>query len=161
MKTKGSQKYQVNIVTLGCSKNIVDSEVLMGQLSANGIAVSHEAPNSDAKVIVVNTCGFIDNAKEESIQTILNYAQAKNDGIIDKLYVTGCLSERYKNDLEAEISEVDAWFGTRDLPRLLKKFKADYKHELLGERQLTTPAHYAFLKSQKVAIVRVHFVPFP
>lgn len=146
MKTKGSQKYQVNIVTLGCSKNIVDSEVLMGQLSANGIAVSHEAPNSDAKVIVVNTCGFIDNAKEESIQTILNYAQAKNDGIIDKLYVTGCLSERYKNDLEAEISEVDAWFGTRDLPRLLKKFKADYKHELLGERQLTTPAHYAFFK---------------
>ncbi len=146
MKTKGSQKYQVNIVTLGCSKNIVDSEVLMGQLSANGIAVSHEAPNSDARVIVVNTCGFIDNAKEESIQTILNYAQAKNDGIIDKLYVTGCLSERYKNDLEAEISEVDAWFGTRDLPRLLKKFKADYKHELLGERQLTTPAHYAFFK---------------
>lgn len=124
----------------------MDSEVLMGQLSANGIAVSHEAPNSDAKVIVVNTCGFIDNAKEESIQTILNYAQAKNDGIIDKLYVTGCLSERYKNDLEAEISEVDAWFGTRDLPRLLKKFKADYKHELLGERQLTTPAHYAFFK---------------
>lgn len=146
MKTKGNNGYRVNIVTLGCSKNIVDSEVLMGQLAANGIEVSHEEKDSKANVVVVNTCGFIDNAKQESINTILQYAEERQKGTIDKLYVTGCLSERYKEELEQEIAEVDAWFGTRDLPQLLKKFKADYKHELLGERQLTTPRHYAFFK---------------
>jgi ribosomal protein S12 methylthiotransferase len=118
----------------------------MGQLTANGIPVSHEAKDTSANVVVVNTCGFIDNAKQESINTILHYAEARQNGAIDKLYVTGCLSERYKDELEKEITEVDAWFGTRDLPQLLKKFKADYKHELLGERQLTTPRHYAFFK---------------
>ena len=146
MKTKGNTAYKVNIVTLGCSKNTVDSEVLMGQLSANGIDVSHELQNDEAQVVVINTCGFIERAKQESIDTILRYAEARQEGRIDKLYVTGCLSERYRDDLEKEIKEVDAWFGTRELPQLLKKFKADYKHELLGERQLTTPSHYAFFK---------------
>ena len=146
MKTKGNQSYKVNIVTLGCSKNTVDSEVLMGQLSANGINVSHEQESDEAQVVVINTCGFIERAKQESIDTILRYAEARQSGKIDKLYVTGCLSERYRDDLQKEIKEVDAWFGTRELPQLLKKFKADYKHELLGERQLTTPGHYAFFK---------------
>lgn len=146
MKTKGNNKTNVNIVTLGCSKNTVDSEVLMAQLRGNNIAVSHEADNDDANVVIINTCGFIDNAKQESIDTILRYADAKNNGQIDKLYVTGCLSERYKDDLEKEIPSVDAYFGTRDLPRILKAFKADYKHELVGERMLTTPAHYAYFK---------------
>jgi len=146
MKTKGNNKTNVNIVTLGCSKNTVDSEVLMAQLRGNNIAVSHEADNDDANVVIINTCGFIDNAKQESIDTILRYADAKNSGQIDKLYVTGCLSERYKEDLEREIPSVDAYFGTRDLPRILKAFKADYKHELVGERMLTTPAHYAYFK---------------
>lgn len=118
----------------------------MGQLSANGIDVSHELQNDEAQVVVINTCGFIERAKQESIDTILRYAEARQEGRIDKLYVTGCLSERYRDDLEKEIKEVDAWFGTRELPQLLKKFKADYKHELLGERQLTTPSHYAFFK---------------
>jgi len=136
----------VNIVTLGCSKNLVDSEVLLTQLRGNGIDAVHESDKDDANVVVINTCGFIDNAKQESIDTILRYVDAKEEGIVDKVYVTGCLSERYKNDLEKEIPDVDAWFGTRDLSRMLKTFRADYKHELVGERILTNPSHYAYLK---------------
>jgi ribosomal protein S12 methylthiotransferase len=146
MKTKGNKATKVNIVTLGCSKNLVDSEVLLTQLKGNGINVVHEAKDDDSNVVVINTCGFIDNAKQESIDTILRYVDAKEEGIVDKVYVTGCLSQRYKDDLEKEIPEVDAWFGTRDLSRLLKVFKADYKHELVGERILTNPAHFAYLK---------------
>ena len=146
MKTKGNGKTKVNIVTLGCSKNLVDSEVLLTQLRGNGIDAVHESAQDDSSVVVINTCGFIDNAKQESIDTILRYVDAKEEGIVDKVYVTGCLSQRYKNDLEKEIPEVDAWFGTRDLSRLLKVFKADYKHELIGERILTNPSHYAYLK---------------
>src|SRR5687768_7990079 len=146
MKTKGNRKTKVNIVTLGCSKNLVDSEVLLTQLRGNGIDAVHESVQDDANVVVINTCGFIDNAKQESIDTILRYVDAKEEGVVDKLYVTGCLSQRYKDDLEKEIPEVDAWFGTRDLSRLLKTFKADYKHELVGERILTNPSHYAYLK---------------
>jgi ribosomal protein S12 methylthiotransferase len=146
MKTKTRLTNKVNIVTLGCSKNIVDSEVLFTQLQGNGIDVTHEAKKDNANIVVVNTCGFIDNAKQESIDTILRYADAKEAGKIDKLYVTGCLSHRYKDDLEAEIPLVDAFFGTNELPRLLKTLKADYKHELVGERLLTTPTHYAYLK---------------
>ncbi len=146
MKTKGLIKNKVNVVTLGCSKNLYDSEVLMGQLKANNFEVEHESKSEDASIIIVNTCGFIDNAKEESVNTILQYAHAKNEGWIDKLYVTGCLSQRYKPELESEIPEVDAFFGTRDLPRLLKTLKADYKKELVGERILTTPAHFAYMK---------------
>jgi ribosomal protein S12 methylthiotransferase len=146
MKTKGNQKTKVNIVTLGCSKNLVDSENIFTQLKANKIDVTHESKKNDASVVIVNTCGFIDNAKQESIDTILRYVEAKEEGLVDKLYVTGCLSQRYKDDLEKEIPQVDAFFGTNELPALLKKFKADYKHELLGERQTTTPKHYAFLK---------------
>ena len=134
------------MVTLGCSKNIYDSEVLMAQLKANHFDVEHESMQDDASVVIINTCGFIDNAKQESIDTILRYAEAKKEGLVDKVYVTGCLSERYKDDLEKEIPEVDAYFGTRDLPRLLKTLKADYKHELVGERLLTTPSHYAYFK---------------
>lgn len=146
MKTKGNRKTKVNIVTLGCSKNLVDSEVLLTQLRGNGIDAVHESTEDDASVVVINTCGFIDNAKQESIDTILRYVDAKDEGIVDKVYVTGCLSQRYKDDLEKEIPEVDAWFGTRDLSRMLKVFKADYKHELIGERILTNPSHYAYLK---------------
>jgi ribosomal protein S12 methylthiotransferase len=146
LKTKGNTKTKVNIVTLGCSKNLVDSEVLLTQLRGNGIEAVHESAEEDASVVVINTCGFIDNAKQESIDTILRYVDAKEEGIVDKVYVTGCLSQRYKDDLEKEIPEVDAWFGTRDLSRLLKVFKADYKHELVGERILTNPSHYAYLK---------------
>lgn len=146
MKTKGNNKTKVNIVTLGCSKNLVDSEVLLTQLRGNGIDAVHESDKDDANVVVINTCGFIDNAKQESIDTILRYVDAKEEGIVDKVYVTGCLSERYKNDLEKEIPDVDAWFGTRDLSRMLKTFRADYKHELVGERILTNPSHYAYLK---------------
>ena len=146
MKTKGNTKTKVNIVTLGCSKNLVDSEVLLTQLRGNGIDAVHESTQDDANVVVINTCGFIDNAKQESVDTILRYVDAKEEGIVDKVYVTGCLSQRYKDDLEKEIPEVDAWFGTRDLSRLLKVFKADYKHELVGERILTNPSHYAYLK---------------
>ncbi len=146
MKTKKLQQNKVNVITLGCSKNIYDSEVLMGQLSANNFEVTHEEDNSNAATVIINTCGFIDNAKEESVNTILQYAEAKKRGWVSKLYVTGCLSERYTKDLEKEIPEVDAFFGTRDLPRLLKTMKADYKHELVGERLLTTPFHYAYLK---------------
>lgn len=146
MKTKGNKQTKVNIVTLGCSKNLVDSEVLLTQLRGNGIDATHEAKEDDASVVVINTCGFIDNAKQESIDTILRYVDAKEEGIVDKVYVTGCLSQRYKDDLEKEIPQVDAWFGTRDLSRLLKVFKADYKHELVGERILTNPSHFAYLK---------------
>ncbi|MFZ6010286.1 MAG: 30S ribosomal protein S12 methylthiotransferase RimO [Bacteroidota bacterium] len=146
MKTKGNKKTKVNIVTLGCSKNLVDSEVLLTQLKGNGIEAVHESKEDDANVVVINTCGFIDNAKQESVDTILRYVDAKEEGIVDKVYVTGCLSQRYKDDLEKEIPEVDAWFGTRDLSRLLKVFKANYKHELVGERILTNPSHYAYLK---------------
>ncbi|OIN56999.1 30S ribosomal protein S12 methylthiotransferase RimO [Arsenicibacter rosenii] len=146
MKTKGLRTNKVNIVTLGCSKNLVDSEVLFTQLKGNGYDVTHESKKDDANIVVINTCGFIDNAKEESVNTILRYADAKEAGIVDKVYVTGCLSHRYKDELSVEIPSVDAWFGTNELPRLLKTLKADYKHELVGERLLTTPAHYAYLK---------------
>lgn len=146
MKTKTLRKNKVNVVTLGCSKNIFDSEVLMGQLKANNYEVEHESNKGDAAIVIINTCGFIDNAKQESIDTILQFADAKEKGLVEKVYVTGCLSERYKADLEKEIPEVDAWFGTRDLPRMLKTLKADYKHELVGERILTTPQHFAYLK---------------
>jgi ribosomal protein S12 methylthiotransferase len=146
LKTKSLKKNKVNVVTLGCSKNLVDSEVLMGQLRANAFQVTHESGEDDAQIIIINTCGFIDNAKQESIDTIVRYAKAKQEGMVDKVYVTGCLSERYKPELEKEIPEVDGYFGTRDLPRLLKTLKADYKKELVGERLLTTPRHFAYLK---------------
>lgn len=146
MKTKTLKKNKVNVVTLGCSKNIFDSEVLMGQLKANNYEVEHESQSDDSSIVIINTCGFIDNAKQESIDTILQFVDAKENGLVDKVYVTGCLSERYRPELEKEIPNVDAWFGTRDLPRLLKTLKADYKHELIGERILTTPQHYAYLK---------------
>jgi ribosomal protein S12 methylthiotransferase len=146
MKTKTLRKNKVNVVTLGCSKNLYDSEILMGQLQANRFEVEHESKTDDAAIVIINTCGFIDNAKQESIDTILRYVDAKDAGAVEKVYVTGCLSERYKPELQKEIPEVDAWFGTRDLPRLLKTLKADYKHELVGERLLTTPAHYAYFK---------------
>ena len=146
MRTKSSKKNKINIITLGCSKNIYDSEVLMSQLSANKINVEHESASQDANIVVVNTCGFIDNAKQESINTILTQAKLKEKGYIDKLYVTGCLSERYKPDLQSEIPNVDQYFGTTDLPKLLKVLGADYKHELLGDRLTTTPQHYAYLK---------------
>jgi len=133
-------------VTLGCSKNTVDSEVLLTQLKGNGIEATHESQKDDSKIVVINTCGFIDNAKQESIDTILRYVDAKQEGIIEKVYVTGCLSQRYKDSLEQEIPEVDAWFGTRDLSRLLKQLNANYKHELVGERILTNPSHFAYLK---------------
>lgn len=146
MKTKTLKKNKVNVVTLGCSKNIFDSEVMMAQLKANKFEVEHEAQQDDSEIVIINTCGFVDNAKQESIDTILRYADAKSEGLVDKVYVTGCLSQRYKDDLEQEIPEVDAFFGTRELPRLLKTLKADYKHELVGERLLTTPSHYAYFK---------------
>ena len=146
MRTKSTKKNKINVITLGCSKNVYDSEVLMGQLAANKMEVEHESEKDDANIVVINTCGFIDNAKEESINTILEQAERKEAGSIDKLYVTGCLSERYKPDLEKEITNVDQYFGTTDLPKLLKVLGADYKHELLGERLTTTPKHYAYLK---------------
>jgi ribosomal protein S12 methylthiotransferase len=146
MKTRTLKKDKVNIITLGCSKNMVDSEVLSGQLSANAIEVVHENKRLDHNIVVVNTCGFIDKAKEESINTILDQVELKKKGKLDKVYVTGCLSERYKKNLEQEIPEVDAFFGTMELPLILKKFEADYKTELIGERLLATPAHYAYLK---------------
>ena len=146
MRTKSLKKNKINVITLGCSKNVYDSEVLMGQLAANKIAVSHESEENDENIVVVNTCGFIDNAKEESINTILQQAQRKESGEIDKLYVTGCLSERYKPDLEKDIPDVNQYFGTTDLPKLLKVLGADYKHELVGARLTTTPKHYSYLK---------------
>lgn len=146
MKTKNFTKDKVNIITLGCSKNLVDSEVLSGQLIANDIEVVHENKKRDHNIVIVNTCGFIDKAKEESINTILEQVELKKRGKLDKVYVTGCLSERYKQNLEAEIPEVDAYFGTMELPLILKRFEADYKAELLGERLLSTPQHYAYMK---------------
>jgi len=146
LKTKGTKNNKVNIITLGCSKNLVDSENILTQLRGNSIDVVHESKKDDASIVIINTCGFIDNAKQESIDTILRYADAKESGAIDKLYVTGCLSQRYKDDLEREIPLVDAFFGTNELPALLKKFKADYKHELVGERLVTTPSHFAYFK---------------
>lgn len=146
MKTKTHKQDKVNVITLGCSKNLVDSEVLMNQLQANDFDVVHDSNDEDANVVIVNTCGFIDLAKEESINTILQYADLKTRGEIEKLYVTGCLSQRYKDNLEEEIPEVDAYFGTLELPALLEKLEADYKHDLVGERMLMTPPHYAYLK---------------
>lgn len=146
MKTRTLKKDKVNIITLGCSKNMVDSEVLSGQLAANEIDVVHESAKRDHNIVIVNTCGFIDKAKEESINTIIEQVSLKQKGKLDKVYVTGCLSQRYRDDLESEIPEVDAWFGTMELPLILKKFEADYKSELLGERLLATPQHYAYLK---------------
>lgn len=143
MRTKSIGKKKINIITLGCSKNVVDSEVLMGQLKANGKEVVHE---DRGDIVVINTCGFIDNAKEESVNTILDAVEAKERGEIEKVFVMGCLSERYKPDLEKEIPDVDQYFGTRDLPLLLKQLGADYKHELVGERLTTTPKHFAYLK---------------
>tara|TARA_B110000037_G_scaffold222406_1_gene297068 strand:- start:177 stop:1493 length:1317 start_codon:yes stop_codon:yes gene_type:complete len=146
MKTKTLKKNTVNVVTLGCSKNIFDSEIMMAQLQANKFTVEHEAQQDDSEIIIINTCGFIDNAKQESIDTIIRYADAKAEGLVEKVYVTGCLSERYKEELKTDIPEIDGYFGTRDLPRLLKTLKADYKKELVGERLLTTPSHYAYFK---------------
>jgi ribosomal protein S12 methylthiotransferase len=146
MKTRSIRKDKVNIITLGCSKNMVDSEVLSGQLQANDINVVHENKKTDHNIVVVNTCGFIEKAKEESINTILQQVELKDRGRLDKVYVTGCLSHRYRDDLEKEIPGVDAWFGTMELPLILKKFEADYKAELVGERLLATPQHYAYLK---------------
>lgn len=147
MRTKSLKKNKINVITLGCSKNVYDSEVLMGQLRASGKDVTHEATGKDeGNIIVINTCGFIDNAKEESVNMILNYVDKKEQGIVDKVFVTGCLSERYKPDLQKEIPYVDQYFGTTELPLLLKALGADYKHELLGERLTTTPKNYAYLK---------------
>lgn len=143
MRTKTLKKNKINVVTLGCSKNVYDSEVLMGQLKANKKDVVHE---EEGNVVVINTCGFIDNAKEESVNTILEYVQKKEEGLVDKVFVTGCLSERYKPDLQKEIPDVDEYFGTSELPNLLKTLGADYKHELIGERLTTTPKNYAYLK---------------
>ena len=143
MRTKSTTKNTINVITLGCSKNVYDSEVLMGQLRANNKKVVHQ---EEGNIVVINTCGFIDNAKEESVNTILEQIQNKEDGKVDKVFVTGCLSERYKPDLQKEIPQVDEYFGTTDLPLLLKALGADYKHELVGERLLTTPKHFAYLK---------------
>src|SRR3989337_1889285 len=146
MKTGTLKRDKVNIITMGCSKNMVDSEVLSGQLAANDIPVVHESKKKDHNIVIVNTCGFIDKAKEESINTILDQVELKRKGKLDKVYVTGCLSERYRNNLETEIPEVDAYFGTMELPGLLKQLNADYRSELIGERLLSTPKHYAYLK---------------
>lgn len=143
MRTKTIKKNKINVVTLGCSKNVYDSEILMGQLKASGKDVVHE---EEGNIVVINTCGFINNAKEESVNTILEYMQKKEDGDVDKVFVTGCLSERYKPDLQKEIPNVDEYFGTTELPGLLKALGADYKHELIGERLTTTPKNYAYLK---------------
>ncbi|MBT5403134.1 MAG: 30S ribosomal protein S12 methylthiotransferase RimO [Crocinitomicaceae bacterium] len=146
MKTRTLKKNKVNVVTLGCSKNIFDSEVMMAQLKANRFDVVHESQELDAEIVIINTCGFIESAKEESINAIVEYAEAKKTGNVDKLYVTGCLSQRYGAELEQEIPEVDSFFGTKELPKLLKTLKADYKYELVGERLLTTPNHFAYFK---------------
>jgi ribosomal protein S12 methylthiotransferase len=160
MKVKTLKKDKVNIITLGCSKNMVDSEVLSGQLRAAEIDVVHENARLDHNIVVVNTCGFIDKAKEESVNTILEQVALKQKGRLDKVYVTGCLSQRYRDDLEQSIPEVDAWFGTMEMPLILKRFNADYKAELIGERLLATPQHYAYMKIAKAATGRVHFALF-
>jgi ribosomal protein S12 methylthiotransferase len=146
LRTKGFNKQKVNVITLGCAKNLVDSEILITQLKHNHIHVQHESTDMHPEVVVINTCGFIESAKQESIDTILRYADEKEKGNISKLYITGCLSERYRNQLEEEIPQVDAFFGTRELPALLKKFNTTYKHELVGERLITTVPHYAYMK---------------
>jgi ribosomal protein S12 methylthiotransferase len=146
LRTKPSRSSKINVITLGCSKNTYDSEVLMGQLNAGGLAVGHEQKVNKGDTVVINTCGFIDRAKQESIDTILEWAEAKQKGKIDKLVVMGCLSERYRDELTSEIPGVDAFFGTRELPQVLKSLGADYRHELIGERQLSTPSHYAYFK---------------
>ena len=146
MRARTSNPRKVNVVTLGCAKNLFDSEQLMTQLKANNFDVEHEAKQDDFGIVVINTCGFIESAKQESIDTIIRFSQAKQEGQVEKVYVTGCLSQRYKEELEEGIPEVDAWFGTKDLPRLLKTLRADYKKELVGERLLTTPSHYSYLK---------------
>lgn len=146
MRVRSVKNNKVNIITLGCSKNLVDSEELSGQLRVNNIPVKHESEKLDHNIVIVNTCGFIDKAKEESIQTILEQVQLKEEGLLEKVYVTGCLSERYRNELKLEIPEVDAWFGTMEMPQLLNTLNADYKRELVGERLLSTPSHYAYLK---------------
>lgn len=161
MQTKSRKTPKVNVVTLGCSKNTVDSEVLMGQLSQGGIMVEHESNSEDFDTVIINTCGFIDKAKEESIQTILQFAEAKKKGWIEKLYVTGCLSQRYKDNLEEEIKEVDAFFGTMELPLLLNKFEVDYKKELIGERVLSMDTHYAYLKISEGCNRKCSFCAIP
>ena len=143
MRTKTLNKNTINVITLGCSKNVYDSEVLMGQLKASQKEVVHE---KEGNIVVINTCGFIDNAKEESVNTILEQIKKKEAGVVDQVFVTGCLSERYKPDLQKEIPQVDAYFGTTELPQLLKALGADYKHELLGERVTTTPKNFAYFK---------------
>ncbi|MBP6312038.1 MAG: 30S ribosomal protein S12 methylthiotransferase RimO [Flavobacteriales bacterium] len=161
MKARTLKTTKVNVITMGCSKNTFDSEVLMAQLKANNISVDHESNSGEHNVVVINTCGFIENAKQESIDTILNYARAKDEGLVEKVYVTGCLSQRYAPELKAEIPQIDAWFGTRDLPRLLKTLKADYKHELVGERLLTTPAHFAYFKISEGCDRKCSFCAIP
>ena len=161
MKAKTLRPTKVNVITLGCSKNTFDSEVLMAQLRANEIEVEHESTSGDHQVVVINTCGFIDNAKQESIDMILSYAKAKEEGLVEKVYVTGCLSQRYAPELKDGIPQVDAWFGTRDMPRLLKTLKADYKHELVGERLLTTPVHYAYFKISEGCDRKCSFCAIP
>lgn len=161
MKVRTLKSTKVNVVTLGCSKNTFDSEVMMAQLKASGVAVEHEATLADHNVVVINTCGFIENAKQESIDTILNYVKAKEQGLVEKVYVTGCLSQRYAPELKEGIPQVDAWFGTRDLPRLLKTLKADYRKELVGERLLTTPVHYAYFKISEGCDRKCSFCAIP
>ena len=161
MQTRPTKKNKVNVITLGCSKNTVDSEVLMGQLSHGGVEVVHESNKEDFDTVIINTCGFIDKAKEESIQTILQFAEAKKKGWIDKLYVTGCLSQRYKDNLEQEIKEVDAYFGTMELPLLLNKFEVDYKKELIGERVLSFDSHYSYLKISEGCNRKCSFCAIP
>jgi len=161
MRAKSHKKNKINVITLGCSKNLYDSEVLMGQLKSNKIEVEHQSEQEDSNIVVVNTCGFIDNAKEESVNTILEQIRRKENGEIEKLFVTGCLSERYKPDLQKEMPDVDEFFGTRDLPRLLKSLGADYKHELVGERLTTTPSHYAYLKISEGCDRKCSFCAIP
>jgi len=160
MRSRNHKKNIINVITLGCSKNLYDSEILMGQLKANNLDVNHEN-SKNANIVVVNTCGFIDNAKEESVNTILDQIQRKEEGDIDKLFVTGCLSERYKPDLMKEMPNVDEFFGTKDLPKLLKVLGADYKHELVGERLTTTPSHYAYLKISEGCDRKCSFCAIP
>jgi ribosomal protein S12 methylthiotransferase len=161
MRAKSHKKNKINVITLGCSKNLYDSEVLMGQLKANKIEVEHQSEQDDSNIVVVNTCGFIDNAKQESVNIILEQIRRKENGEIEKLFVTGCLSERYKPDLQKEMPDVDEFFGTRDLPRLLKSLGADYKHELVGERLTTTPSHYAYLKISEGCDRKCSFCAIP
>lgn len=160
MKTKPVQNHKVNIITLGCSKNLVDSEVLMGQLKAANVDVVHES-DGPSDVVVVNTCGFINDAKEESIDTILRYAEARKSGLVKKVYVMGCLSQRYRKELEAELLEVDGFYGVNDLPAILKDLGVDYRKELIGERLLTTPAHYAYLKISEGCNKKCSFCAIP